>query len=268
MEKAIEELLAAKEKAEISEKKWRTLFEIPVISLLILDIEGKFLTINEQAARQFGLPKSEIEGKSLFDFFSIEVAQRHYEQNKFLIETGGRKEYEDTHLLNGRVVTFSIVDQCLQDENGKNYALLSSSIDITDRKLFESELVKSKELAEKNEKIFRSTLDNLLEGCQILGFDWRYLYVNDSAAKQGRKAKDEFIGRTIMEVLPDIEDSEFFVKLKLSMEERKTLHMLNEFTYYDGMKGWSELSFQPVEEGIFILSIDVTERKRAELQLQ
>ena len=44
--------------------------------------------------------------------------------------------------------------------------------------------------------------------------------------------------------------------------------MDNEFTYPDGTKEWFELSIQPVPEGIFILSIDISERKRAEIALR
>lgn len=27
----------------------------------------------------------------------------------------------------------------------------------------------------------------MLEGCQLIGFDWRYLYVNDTAARHGQR---------------------------------------------------------------------------------
>ena len=36
-----------------------------------------------------------------------------------------------------------------------------------------------------------SSLDGLLEGCQIIGQDFRYVYVNDAVAKQGKRAKEE-----------------------------------------------------------------------------
>ncbi|HNX59311.1 MAG TPA: response regulator, partial [Spirochaetota bacterium] len=35
------------------------------------------------------------------------------------------------------------------------------------------------EIARKEERL-RSTLDSMIEGCQILGFDWTYLYINES----------------------------------------------------------------------------------------
>ena len=37
-------------------------------------------------------------------------------------------------------------------------------------------------------------LELLLEGCQVVGFDWRYLYLNDTASMHGRVAKADLIG--------------------------------------------------------------------------
>jgi signal transduction histidine kinase len=107
-------------------------------------------------------------------------------------------------------------------------------------------------------------MDALIEGCQIIGFDWRFLYINDSAASQGRKSKSEFLGLTMQEVLPGIENTEMFALLKRVMDNRIPENMENEFTYFDGLKGWFELRVQPCVEGIFILSLDITQRKRAE----
>jgi len=109
-------------------------------------------------------------------------------------------------------------------------------------------------------------LDNLLEGCQIIGFDWRYLYVNDSVARQGRKTKEELLGHTMMEVYPGIDQTPLFEAMERCMGERIPGDMENEFTHPDGTAGWFELRLQPVPEGIFILSIDITARKQAEME--
>ena len=114
---------------------------------------------------------------------------------------------------------------------------------------------------------FRSTLENLMEGCQIIGYDWRYLYVNDSAVKDSHITRESLLGHTMMECYPGIEDSALFTTLQHCMDERISYNMLNEFIYADGSKGWFELSIQPAPDGIFILSSDVTKRKQAEQAL-
>ncbi len=115
-----------------------------------------------------------------------------------------------------------------------------------------------------SEARYRHLLDAMLEGCQIIGFDWRYLYINDAAARHGQYAKETLVGHTMMEMYPGIEKTKLFEVLQVCMNSRSSHQMENEFLYPDGKRGWFELSIQPVPEGVFILSIDITERKRAE----
>lgn len=114
-------------------------------------------------------------------------------------------------------------------------------------------------------KLFGSTLDNLIEGFQLIGHDWTYLYVNKAVLKQSRLSrKDDLLGYTMMEKFPGIEQTEMFNVLQSCMTERITARIENEFTFPDGTKSWFELRVEPVPEGIFILSLDISERKRAE----
>jgi len=120
----------------------------------------------------------------------------------------------------------------------------------------------------ESESRYHRTLDDMLEGCQIIGQDWRYLYVNDACAKHSHRTKEELLGHTMMEVFPGIETTDMFAALKRGMDERTPKHLENKFTYPDGTTAWFELSIQPIPEGIFILSVDITELKRAEEALR
>ena len=122
---------------------------------------------------------------------------------------------------------------------------------------------KSNEITEK-EKQYRFLIENMREGIQVIGYDWRYLFVNNSLARQSKYAAEELIGKTMMEKYPGIENTAMFKVLEDCMKNRKGSMMENEFVYPDGSKGWLELSIQPVPEGIFILSMDITERKKIE----
>jgi PAS domain S-box-containing protein len=123
--------------------------------------------------------------------------------------------------------------------------------------------VLNKTLIEREER-FQSTLSNMIEGCQIIGFDWRYLFINDAAEKHNRRPKEELLGNKYMEMWPGVENTEVFELIKDCKDNRIVHHFENEFTFPDGSSGWFDLSIQPVPEGVFILSIDITERKEAE----
>jgi PAS domain S-box-containing protein len=119
-----------------------------------------------------------------------------------------------------------------------------------------------------SEKRYRTTLDGMLEGCQIIDSEWRYVYLNDAAIRHSRRAREDLLGRTMMEAYPGIEDTEMFAQLRCCIQDRTSHRMENEFTYAGGNKGWFELSIEPVPEGALVLSQDITERKRVEVKLQ
>lgn len=117
---------------------------------------------------------------------------------------------------------------------------------------------------QEREERFRSTLSNMIEGCQIIGFDWCYIFINSSAEQHNRRPTKELLGRKYMDMWPGVEDTEVFRLIKECMDYRTPHHFENEFIFPDGYSGWFDLSIQPVPEGVFILSIDISERKKTE----
>ena len=107
----------------------------------------------------------------------------------------------------------------------------------------------------------------MVQGCQLIGFDFTYLYVNGTAAKQGMRNREDLIGHTMMEMYPGIENSDLFAKIKNCMVEKKPIRLENQFEFPDGSIGWFDLSIEPSPEGVFIVSTDISERKKSELEL-
>jgi PAS domain S-box-containing protein len=149
----------------------------------------------------------------------------------------------------------------LTDADGNPTSLtVGTHIDITDRKEAEDRLAAS-------ELRYRQTLDNMLEGVQIIGFDWRYQYVNDALTKHGGLTAQQMLGRTMAECYPGIEHTQVYQLIAQCMDDRLPHQLENEFTYANGATAYFELSIQAIPEGVFILSIDITERKQAEREL-
>ena len=117
------------------------------------------------------------------------------------------------------------------------------------------------------DKIARDVLDNLQEGCQVIGFDWRYLYVNDALVRQGRLAREELLGCTMQECYPGLEQQSFFPVLRRCMEKRTREQTEIQFVFPDGAPGWFDLRIVPVPDGICIISLDTTDERQAQAKL-
>ncbi|GGD00238.1 bifunctional diguanylate cyclase/phosphodiesterase [Undibacterium terreum] len=113
----------------------------------------------------------------------------------------------------------------------------------------------------------RSMLDSMMEGCQIVDFDWRYLYINDAAEKQNGRPTAELLGKVVTDCWPGFTGTEIYVLEKNCMDQRIMQRGEFEFEYPDGRKGWFRVIIQPVPEGIVIFSENITERMQAEADL-
>ena len=133
--------------------------------------------------------------------------------------------------------------------------------EITFQKLEQIQLNEALILSEERS---RNILDNMLEGCQIIGFDWKYIYLNRCAEIHNRRTNNELLGQRYQDMWPGIEKTEVFKIINQVLETRVSNHLENEFLFPDESIGWFDLSIQPVPEGVFILSIDITERKLKE----
>jgi PAS domain S-box-containing protein len=116
----------------------------------------------------------------------------------------------------------------------------------------------------EDEQQFRYAFDHLLEGVQMLDFSWRFTYVNDALVKHSTYTREELIGYTMMEKYPGIEQTPLFQVVGKCMTERVSELLETEFIFPNGTKSHFQLSIQPIPQGILILWMDITERKRAE----
>jgi PAS domain S-box-containing protein len=261
-----EELERSYRNLQDSEMRFRDLAETSEDFVWEMDASGIYTYASTAARELLGYDPSEMIGKSAFDFMKPEEAQLHDERFRGIIK---RREtvrgLETTRLTrDGREVTLETSGVPVLAHEGNVTGYRGITRDITSRRNAEKE--RNAEERRKSEERYFETLDNMLEGCQIIDSEYRYLFVNKAAAAQGKRSKGDLEGRTMMEMYPGIEETGLFTAIRTCMEEQRVIRFENRFTFPDGTPGWFELSLQPVPEGVFILSNDVTGRKIAEAE--
>ncbi|MBI5216874.1 MAG: MEDS domain-containing protein [Ignavibacteriae bacterium] len=212
--------------------------------------------INDAMLEQYGATREQFLRLSPNDLFKHDIAygrklwRQFFDAGKIRLESDERK-------LNGTQMWIEGEYIALYDSEGRITGQFGIQRDITERKRIEDAIRKS-------EARYRQTLDCMLEGCMLIGFDWTYLYVNEIAAYHGHQKQEDLIGKTMLEMYPGVEHSEIFTHYRRCMEERIPQHFESSFIFPNGRTNWYELSVVPVPEGIFVLSLDITERKQAE----
>lgn len=102
--------------------------------------------------------------------------------------------------------------------------------------------------------------DHISDGAQVLDAEWRYVYLNEVAAQQGRRTVDDLLGRSLPEMYPGFEHTPLFAELQACMVERRGTRTLNEFTYPDGSRAYFRLRIDPLPDGtLLLISTEVTE---------
>lgn len=157
-----------------------------------------------------------------------------------------------------------------------NGMLVSAAIrDITERKQVELEIrdlnrnleqrveERTAELL-RSEELFHEAMDSLMEGVQLIDRQWRYTYLNDAVVEQSTLTREQLLGRTMMECYPGIEHTRLFSVLRQCMEDGQQRVFENVFRFPNGTQGTFELHVRPTQDQLFILSSDITARKRAE----
>ncbi len=107
-----------------------------------------------------------------------------------------------------------------------------------------------------------STVEQMLEGIQILSFDLIYIYLNEAARRHGRTG--EVIGVKLVDRYPGIENTTLYA---LILEVLKSGHLQileHQVEYEDKSKSWFDFYIEPHAQGILIRSIDINKRKKLE----
>ncbi|MCA9430104.1 MAG: PAS domain S-box protein [Candidatus Omnitrophica bacterium] len=257
----------AQMRAERARRRSETRFRTTLMSVgdgvIATDANGAIEFLNPVAEALTGWTQKEGRQKPLEEVFRIVN-----EETREIVENPVRRVVREGNVVGLANHTLLI------DRGGEEHPIADSGAPIRNEEgeitgvvlVFRDQSEERRHQAELRESVKRHhrTLDNMLEGCQIVDFEWNYVYVNHTVAQHARMQREDLLGNCMLEVFPGIDRTELFERLKECMEGRTSLLMENEFFYPDGTSAWFELSVQPVPEGLFILSMDITARKQSE----
>lgn len=244
------------------------------------DLNCRITAWNAGAEQMFGYTEQDVLGKSNSLLIPADKWLIEQAAERTVLDHGEIQRFESVRQnKDGKRLDVAVTVSPIRDEHGAVIGLSDMAKSIAARKKAESELVElnlnlEQRIVQRSEALlaserrYHNTLDKMMEGVQIISSDWRYMYVNDALAIQSTLRKEELLGRTMMEVFPGIEHTALFTALQACMKDGTARNVDNDFTFPNGVSRSFQLSLQPMESGIFVLSTDITQRKLGELALR
>ena len=128
-------------KLQESERRFRTLFENMPQRLFYKDRNSVFLAVSPSLARDLDLHPDDFVGRTDFDFYPRDVAEKYCGDDRRIMESGVAEELDETYVSKGqqtRIIRTTKVP--VRDERGNVIGIVGVFFDVTERKRAEEEL--------------------------------------------------------------------------------------------------------------------------------
>lgn len=250
----------AEESLRASEALYRAIARsIPRGGVFVVDRNLRYIVAEGTVIENFGVPKERIEGHTVVEIFDSETAARMEARFRRAFE-GETISYETEH--EGRI--YWTQHAAMDDPLGHAIVV---TLDITERKQAEKALSES-------EQRFRAIINQATAGIVRTDIEGRSLFVNQAFCEMLGYTESELVGETIWKFThsEDLEESRrLFERL---YERGKPFQLEERFVRRDGSVLWVNASGSPILDevdrphAVVFVFVDITERKRAEEDLQ
>jgi PAS domain S-box-containing protein len=167
-----------------SENKSRTLLENLPQKIFFKDKNSVYISCNENYARDLKIHSDEITGKTDYNFYPKTLAEKYRADDKRIMESGKTEDIEEGYIQDEHRVFVHTVKTPVKDENDNVIGILGIFWDITESRRLQEQL---REGAKKYREIINAMNDMVF----VVGFDGKFVDVNDATVKFLGYSRDE-----------------------------------------------------------------------------
>ena len=136
-----------------SESKYKTLAENLPQKIFLKDRDSIYISCNEHYANDLRIAPADIAGKTDYDFYPKELAEKYRADDKRIMGLGKTEEIEETYIQNGNEMFIQTVKTPIKDEKGNTLGILGIFWDITERKRAADEMATLQEQLRQSQKM-------------------------------------------------------------------------------------------------------------------
>jgi len=224
--------------------------------------DGVHVDVNASHLRLFGYAsKAEIVGRPVLDL--VAPSEREAIARRARSRSAGAAEpttYQ-TRGLRRDGSEFDMEVHVVAYRDGQDRYSVAFLRDVSERARAEEALWRSRSRMDR-------VLENMPDGFFLLDREWRYVFVNRSAAAAGRTTKDALLGQRIWDLAPQAVGGTFHQACLRARDERTATSHFEVVWDYGDVKRWYDYTIFPIDELVAVHYRDVTLQKRAEEALR
>jgi two-component system sensor histidine kinase/response regulator len=141
---------------------YHSLVEILPVNVWRKDLAGRFTFGNRRFCESMGVTPGQLQGKTDFDFFSAELAEKYTRDDQRVLQTGEAFDgIEEHRFKNGELGYAHVIKIPLYSSHGQIAGTQGIFLDVTERKRFEAELAKARDAALESARLKAEFLANM-----------------------------------------------------------------------------------------------------------
>lgn len=240
-----------------SEKYFRSLIEKSSDAIVLLDGTGKVIYQSPSTEQIIGYTLEESQAFNGADLIHPDDREADIAMFTTLAQSPGAvvaRTHRFRHKNGNYIWIEGTYSNLLNDDNVK--AIVYNYHDITRRVEFEQKV-------DNVRKEKETALNRINDSVVSVDNAWRYTFLNDAALSTHPLGRGT-LGKTMLEAHPDLLGTPFWEKYEEAMRTRQTQEVED---YYPPMQRWFMAKIYPSGSGLTIYYKDITDRKKAELEL-
>ena len=184
------------EELQLSEERYRSLFNDSAAGILVRDDLGVITTINQAGAAIYGYEPHELVGKHVSTLWADQ--SQHLSASKVLVEEGKSTDLEIIiRKKDGAIGVIAANAFVRYDDEGNPFSFETFFREITKQK-------QAEEALQRSEDLFRGFMQSAIDAHILLDKDMRYIQVNDSWLQQSGLKLEDVIGKNVLEIFPEM----------------------------------------------------------------
>ncbi len=250
------------------EHHYRTLVEGAQQPIFSIDSKGKYLFLNEYAARTLGGKPQDFIGKTLWDVFPEYIADDHMKTILHALEKGHKVAPERKSIIQGEIRWYEASIQKLSDIPGEDTVALVILMDTTERH-------RVQETLRDTEEIYKSLIKTSPDAVVVMDMDVRVIYISERAKELFRVTDPEkHMGRSAFEFIAAKDRDKARHNLQSAFKSGFSERTEYTIRRTDGTSFIGELSSALIRDiegkprALMTNIRDITARKKAEAALQ